>query len=359
LVNIVPYRKEKMMNNDLGISAESSDHPAETHSSTTENVHRDNRQRNEVDESIRSFVKSFLQAEPPDDSTVVWQYAVIKAAEAVDRKEYHDAEWLYHEAWRALPEEKRDARMLHLTFDPLIEMYRTQQRDVEACALQQQLSRPASQFLQEWEANHPFFVDSMLSKYLTPQWLTRVPPMSFHELTKFRTPICAHLYVHNMVYERQGAVLASLRELYEEIDAYAWFARRSCHAIKAREHALKAFLVDTEGIKAEWDEKAAEIVRAREAAQKELEEYADMFGLLIHELADIHVLPEILQRDLPDLSQVDRAKLAQYEELYQSLAPKAQEEWERFPIVELLDIAKAYLPGTRDDEASPEAETKN
>src|SRR5262245_15994522 len=55
-------------------------------------------------------------------------------AQAVDRKEYHEAELLYHKAWRALPEEEMDDRMLHLTFDPLIELYRTQQRDAEADA---------------------------------------------------------------------------------------------------------------------------------------------------------------------------------------------------------------------------------
>jgi hypothetical protein len=126
------------------------------------------------------------------------------------------------------------------------------------------------------------------------------------------------------------------------------------------EHALKAFLIKTEGIKAAGDEKAAEIVRARAAAQEELAYYVEVFGRLTCRLADISKLVPILKRDLPRLSKVDRAKLEQYEALCQALAKKDEEEWERFPIVELLDIAAAYLPGMqRQYEASTEAETKN
>ena len=115
----------------------------------------------------------------------------------------------------------------------------------------------------------------------------------------------------------------------------------------AREHALKAFLIETEGIKAEGDEQAAEIVRAREEAQEELAYYDSAFGRLTCRLDDIpRCLPGILKRDLLDLSQADREQLERYEELYKSFAPDSDEEvWEQFPIVELLDIAEAYLPG--------------
>jgi hypothetical protein len=338
--------------------------------SSAPETNNDDIQRAEDTERARSFIESILQAEPPEDSTVVWQYAVIKAAQAVDRQEYHEAERLYHEAWRALPKEDRDLPRMRCILRPLTSLYRKQSRYTEHDYIQGYSYQAYRQQSQEWRANWPPG-PSMLAKHLPPQWPKEVLPFpSVRDFTQFRMPICTRFYNHDMVNEHeetdQGAVLDSLRELWKEIDAYAWYMRRSCHAIKAREHALKAFLVDTEGIKAEWDEEAAELVWAREQAQEELEEYRRLFCTMTDELAALRFLVDTLLRDLPNLSQVDRAKLEQYKDLYQYLAPKCQyytqkdeEEWEQLPIVEILDIAKAYLPGMRDDEASSDAETKN
>jgi hypothetical protein len=230
-------------------------------------------------------------------------------------------------------------------FTPLIELYRTQQREAEADALQQQIYDAIEQ---EWETNHPT-VDSILDKHLTTQWFNEVLAYlpRFLKLLRQTDPINNRLYNYELFYEdgSEGEEELRLKDLCEAIDEYAYRINLCCHAAKAREHILKAFLIETNGIQAECNAEAAEMVRAREEAQDELHYYQGNFRRLTCRLVNIGGLIGILKCDLIGLSSVDRAKLEQYEAIYRSLMENDEEEWERFPIVELLDIAEAYLPG--------------
>jgi len=298
----------------------------------------DDIQRAEDAERARSVIESIIQAEPPEDSTVVWQYAVIKAAQAVDRQEYHEAERLYHEAWRSLPKKDRDVPRMRRILGPLALLYQEQRRFTESWYVEEYIWQAYRQQSQEWKANHPPG-PRMLEKYFTADW----PPRVDVSLDNFHCCL------------KDNAILGGPYELYEwlpqltdlcnAIKEYACITRRYCHQIQARVHLLKAFLADTEGVKAEQDEEATAIVRAREEAHAELEEYEDGFKWVIIVLRLMSHLPDILKQDLPGLSPTDRAKLEQYEELYRCLALRPEEEWERFPIMEILDLAAAYLPG--------------
>jgi hypothetical protein len=339
LVNIVPYRKEKIMNRDLGISAESPDHPAETKNPATQNVHRDKRQRNEDAERARSVIESLLHAEPLEDAAEVWQYSAIKAEQAVAREEYREAARLYEKAWRSLSKKDRDRLRMQRILSPLVSLYSTQQRHAEATALQLQINEACRQLSGQGI--------EILDKHLTAEWLDGLL-VAHNSLLKFLRqcePIATAFLDYYDVYENEGENKRAegLRQLCAEMNSYANEVRISCHVLKSREHALKAFLIETEGIKAERNEEAAELVRARARAQDELQYCAHDLGRLTYRLVEISNLVRLLKRDLPGLSQVDRAKLEQYEEICQYLTLKEEEEWERFPIVELLDIAAAYL----------------
>jgi hypothetical protein len=307
---------------------------------------------------------SMIQAEPPEDSAVVWQYCVIKAEQAVARKEYLEAERLYQEAWRSLPKEDRDGLRMHRILGPLILLYETQQRDAEATILIWQINEALSQE-SRMSLETRVQTGKMLDKYLTAEWLNAgletLSPLRW--VLRKCDPIIDALRTHDRRYENNGEHerAAGLKALCADMDSWASTIRSICHVVKAREHALKAFLIETEGIKAERDAEAAEIAMAREKAQEELQYYGGTFRHWTCQLTTIAwYLPHLLKRDLPGLSHTDRAKLEQYEEIAKCLTQNEEKEWERFPIEELLDIAAAYLPGTQgQEEATTEAETKN
>ena len=333
------------MNRDSGISETFSSHPAETQKPLTETAR----------ERAHSFIENIIHAEPIEDSTAVWQYSAMKAEQAVAREEYPEAERLYLEAWSSLPKKDRDSLRMHYILNPLVSLYRTRQRHDEATALQLEINAAYRRL--SWQGT------DMLDQYLSNERLNEVRKKltTLLRLLRQTNPIINIIEDYEWFYSNKESIETevSLDYLCETIEEFTYDIRICCHELKAREHVLKAFLVETEGFQEVVDEKTAEIVRAREEAQNELQYYAHELGRLTDRLVTSGELACILQRDLPGLSQRDRAKLEQYEEIYRYLDPMDEEAWERFPIVEILDIAKAYLPGMqRQQEEATGADTQ-
>ena len=264
--------------------------------------------------------------------------------------------------------------MMRLIFNPLIRLYRALQRKAEADALNQQIHEAFEREQQECEANYTSSI-GLVDKHLTAigfrapiKWLTGY-------LRGWRScdAIDDYLLCEYCSDETSGEkeLEEALRRLCEGLDALALDVSSRCHLVKAREHTLKAFLLELEDIEVEGNEHVVELARAREEAHSELQYYQQNFDELTEKLVRIVLtLSRVLKRDLPRLSQAHRAKLEQYveqyEEIYKSFLPKEETKgdegtaWEQFPIVELLDIAEAYFPGMRRlCKVSLEAKTKN
>jgi hypothetical protein len=328
-----------MMNRELDLSKVPSTHAAETQKPTTENVR----------ERAHSWIENIIHEEPRDDSPVVWQYSVMNAEKAVACEEYHEAERLYLEAWRSLPKENRNGSMMHHILGPLVSLYQAQKRHDESLALQQNIiCTLESDYLGADDAQDV----SILDKYLPVQWVDKVLKglPALLKLLRQTDPVICLMMDHMRLLECSEVdaevLLKILYDICEGVDYwYGYEIITFCHAVKAREHTLKMFLVGTAGVQEERNEKAAEIIKAREVAKRELAYYKRNFGRLTSRLVDLTDFAAILRSSLCELSEADKAKLEQYKEICQHLSQKDEEEWERLPIVELLDIAEAYLPG--------------